>query len=159
MTSLSSKRSLRVTAAAILAAVFASTHGPAAMADMPDEPIEIGTKPQLFVDDYLVDNRFAVKGSAKQMVLRKFHAPVKHGDRAVLIDPDTVPSQHAFRFDPEAKLFSDLVSGAVCHRRPRGSEAGRVAGVSAHPLCGVEGRHPLVAARARPRRVSRQRAQ
>lgn len=72
---------------------------------VPDEPIEIGTRPQLFVDDYLVDNRFTVKASAREMVLRKFHAPVKHGDRAVLIDPDTVPSQHAFRFDPEAKLF------------------------------------------------------
>ncbi|MBM3889891.1 MAG: hypothetical protein FJ388_12310 [Verrucomicrobia bacterium] len=76
-----------------------------AAAEMPDEPIEIGTQPQLFVDDHLVDNRFAVKGSGKHMVLRKFHAPVKHGDRAVLRDPDTVPSQHAFRFDREAKRF------------------------------------------------------
>lgn len=72
---------------------------------VPDEPIDIGTRPQLFADDYLVDNRFAVKGSAKNMVLRKFHAPVKHGDAAVMRDPDTVPSQHAFRFDAETKTF------------------------------------------------------
>jgi len=70
-----------------------------------DEPIEIGTRPQLFVDDYLVDNRFAVKKSATEMVLRTFHTPAKHGQTAVLIDPDVVPSQHAFRFDPPTKRF------------------------------------------------------
>jgi len=77
----------------------------ATLAVFADEPIEIGARPQLFVDDFLVDNRFAVKKSGTEMVLRKFHAPVKHGDRAVLIDPDTVPSQHAFRFDPATTLF------------------------------------------------------
>src|ERR1051325_639154 len=72
---------------------------------VPEEPLDIGTRPQLFVDDYLVDNRFAVKGSAREMVLRKFHAPVKQGDGAVLRDPDTVTSQPAFRLDRDAKVF------------------------------------------------------
>jgi hypothetical protein len=77
----------------------------AAITELPNEPIEIGATPQLFIDDYLVDNRFAVKGSAREIVLRRFHAPIKHGNAAVLIDPDTVPSQHAFRFDRDANVF------------------------------------------------------
>jgi hypothetical protein len=65
---------------------------------LPDEPIEIDTQPQFLVDDYLVDNRFAIKYK-RQAVVRKFHAPVKHsgnplfrgdaGYPAVVRDPDT----------------------------------------------------------------------
>src|SRR5688572_16118853 len=90
---------------------------------VPDEPIDIGTRPQLFVDDYLVDNRFPVKG--RGMVLRKFHAPVKHGDTAVVIDPDTVPSQHAFRFDREAKLFRIWYQAQFAIERPEDRKPGR----------------------------------
>ena len=43
----------------------------------PAEPVEIGTTPQFFIDDHLVDNRWAVK-QKKEAVLRVFHAPVKH---------------------------------------------------------------------------------
>ncbi len=72
---------------------------------VPDEPVEIGRQPQLFVDDYLVDNRYAIKSPATQMVLRVFHQPVKHGDKPVLIDPGAVPSHHALRLDRETGLF------------------------------------------------------
>lgn len=95
---------MRATSIGIVFGLFVAV-GSACAAVVPDEPIDIGTRPQIFVDDYLVDNRFAVKASAREMVLRKLHTPVKHGDRAMLIDPDTIPSQHAFRFDRETKVF------------------------------------------------------
>ena len=145
--------------AAIVMGLLHPPHAPAGSADVPDEPVEIGTWPQLFVDDYLVDNRFAVKKSGTEMVLRKFHAPVKHGDRAVLVDPETVPSQHAFRFDREAKLFRIWYQAQVPIEGREDRKPGALAGVSAHPLRGVEGRHPLDAAGPRPRRISRQHAQ
>ena len=43
----------------------------------PREPVEIGTAPQFFVDDHIVDNRWAVK-QKKEAVLRVLHSPVKH---------------------------------------------------------------------------------
>ena len=43
-----------------------------ARASVPGEPIDLGIRLQFFADDYLVDNRFAVKGSACELVLRKF---------------------------------------------------------------------------------------
>jgi len=43
----------------------------------PTEPVEIGTRPQFFVDDHIVDNRWALK-QKREAVLRVFHAPVKH---------------------------------------------------------------------------------
>lgn len=70
-----------------------------------EEPVEIGAQPQFFVHDYLVDNRYAAKSPATRRVLRHFHAPVKHGDAPVLIDPGAVPSHLALRFDAGAGLF------------------------------------------------------
>jgi hypothetical protein len=104
---------------------FAAGAGVARTTSVPDEPIDIGTRPQLFVDDYLVDNRWAIKKSATEMVLRRFHAPVKHGDRAVMIDPDTVPSQHAFRFDREAKRFRLWYQAQFAIERPEDRKPGR----------------------------------
>lgn len=43
----------------------------------PAEPVEIGTTPQFFIDDHLVDNRWALK-QKKEAVVRVFHAPEKH---------------------------------------------------------------------------------
>ena len=44
---------------------------------IPDEPIEIGHEPQVFVDDWLVDNRFAIKYKTNAVV-RVLHPPEKH---------------------------------------------------------------------------------
>jgi hypothetical protein len=64
-----------LTAAATLPA--AEPESVAARAAIPREPMEIGTRPQLFVDDFIVDNRWALKPK-KEEVLRVFHAPRKH---------------------------------------------------------------------------------
>lgn len=44
----------------------------------PDEPLDIGTTPQLLVDEYIVDNHFGIKYK-NEAVTRRFHAPQKHG--------------------------------------------------------------------------------
>jgi len=44
---------------------------------LPNEPVEIGAEPQFFIDDYIVDNRWAIKYK-KQAVLRVFHQPKKY---------------------------------------------------------------------------------
>lgn len=69
-----------------------------------DEPIAIGAAPQLFLDDFLVDNRFALKQNTEN-VLRQFHLPTKHGTQPVLVDPDAAPSRFGVVHDHEAKLF------------------------------------------------------
>ena len=51
-------------------------------AAVPSEPMEIGFEPQYFVDDYLVDNRWGNK-QKREMVLRRFHQPVKHGQPVI----------------------------------------------------------------------------
>lgn len=43
----------------------------------PAEPLDIGAVPQFFIDDHVVDNRWALK-QKREAVLRVFHAPVKH---------------------------------------------------------------------------------
>ncbi len=44
---------------------------------VPDEPVEIGTTPQLLLDNYVVDNTWALRHKT-QHVERVFHAPKKH---------------------------------------------------------------------------------
>ncbi len=51
---------------------------------LPREPVEIGSAPQFFVDDYMVFNRWAVR--PKYSVVRKFHQPVKHPKNPMLED-------------------------------------------------------------------------
>lgn len=74
----------------------------AAAAD--DEPLEIGVTPQLFIDDALVDNRYAFKRNGEN-VLRRFHSPVKHGTQPVLVDRDAAPSYFGVAYDADAKVF------------------------------------------------------
>lgn len=62
---------------ALLTSLLFVLVGPLVAAPPPAEPVEIGTTPQFFIDDHLVDNRWAVK-QKKEAVLRVFHAPVKH---------------------------------------------------------------------------------
>lgn len=44
---------------------------------LPAEPVPIGTAPQFFVDDYLVDNRWALR-QRREAVLHVAHQPKKH---------------------------------------------------------------------------------
>ena len=62
--------------AALLLAIAASS--PRAAAQVADEPVEIARGvPQFFVDDWLVDNRYAIKYK-NHAVVRSVHPPVKH---------------------------------------------------------------------------------
>src|SRR6185295_3195540 len=66
---------------------------------LPREPVAIGTEPQFFVDDYLVDNRWAIQygNASREMVERVFHAPKKHPRNPLyappLREPVTAPQQ------------------------------------------------------------------
>jgi hypothetical protein len=61
----------------------------AQLRSVPEEPLEIGKTPQFFVDDYIVDNRWAVnfERGSKELVLRSFHPPRKHAQNP-LISPE-----------------------------------------------------------------------
>jgi len=50
---------------------------------LPTEPMEIGTTPQFFVDDYVVDNRWSLKAKTEEVV-RVFHAPKKYERNPVI---------------------------------------------------------------------------
>ena len=68
---------------------------------VPDEPMEIGTQPQLFLDDFIVDNRWSLKPKQEE-VLRVFHAPKKHARNPLFVgDAGYV---NVVR-DTEAKVF------------------------------------------------------
>ncbi|MCX7886341.1 MAG: hypothetical protein N3B01_03660 [Verrucomicrobiae bacterium] len=49
----------------------------AAVGFLPTEPVEVGHTPQFFVDDHIVDNRWALKQKTEE-VLRVFHPPRKY---------------------------------------------------------------------------------
>lgn len=51
----------------------------------PAEPLNIGSMPQFFLDDFVVDNRWALK-QKREAVLRVFHAPVKHPANPLIAD-------------------------------------------------------------------------
>ena len=53
---------------------------------LPTEPIAIGNVPQFFVDDYIVDNRWAIKygNASKEIVSRVQHAPRKYEQNPVI---------------------------------------------------------------------------
>ena len=87
----------------LMLAVLAGA-GPMAVAGvgvLPVEPVEIGTEPQFFVDDHIVDNRWALKQKTEE-VLRVFHPPKKHeGNPLIAGDGGYVCVAH----DREAGLF------------------------------------------------------
>ncbi|HEX5102624.1 MAG TPA: hypothetical protein VFV87_02355 [Pirellulaceae bacterium] len=60
-----------------LAVVCSITLAAAAQTALPSEPVEIGTQPQLFVDQYIVDNTWTLRYKT-QHIDRVFHAPEKH---------------------------------------------------------------------------------
>jgi len=66
--------------------VFLSTKVLGGTGMLPREPVEIGAGPQFFIDDYIVDNRWAIKYK-RQSVVRLFHPPKKYEGNP-LIDGD-----------------------------------------------------------------------
>lgn len=54
---------------------------------VPPEPVEIGVVPQFFIDDYLIDNRWALNydHGSTQMVTRVAHQPKKYAGNPVLV--------------------------------------------------------------------------
>jgi hypothetical protein len=86
---------------AVLLVVASSVTTFAGVGALPTEPVAIGTTPQFFVDDYIVDNRFAIKYK-NYAVVRKFHQPVKYVANP-LIDADGGYVNVAY--DETAKLF------------------------------------------------------
>ena len=60
---------------------------PARAVPIPAEPMEIGTGPQFFIDDYLIDNRWALNydNGSTQMVTRVLHQPKKYEQNPVLV--------------------------------------------------------------------------
>ena len=82
---------------------------------LPREPVTIGTEPQFLVDDYLVDNRWALQydRGSREMVQRVFHAPVKHARNPLFAppvrQPRTAPQQAPSWFsvvrEPDSGLF------------------------------------------------------
>lgn len=82
--------------------VLWSVMPPAASAGgLPAEPVEIGTTPQFFVDDYMVDNRFAIKYKTNAVV-RHFHPPVKHEANPVMTGDGSYVN---VIYDDQAKRF------------------------------------------------------
>src|SRR5687768_11584954 len=82
---------------------------------VPAEPIEIGTVPQFFIDDHLVDNRWALNydNGSTQMVTRVLHPPKKYARNPVFTPkgrdglPDSQPNAgwcNVLR-DPETARF------------------------------------------------------
>ena len=63
-------------------------------AELPVEPMEIGHVPQFFVDDYIVDNRWALNfaNGSKEMVLRVIHPPGKFAGNP-FVEPQTTFNQ------------------------------------------------------------------
>jgi hypothetical protein len=69
-----SRRQMLFTGAAGIRALAGSGQAQTAI---PDEPVEIGTTPQLLLDHYIVDNTWTLRYKT-QHIDRIFHAPTKH---------------------------------------------------------------------------------
>ncbi|MCH2126384.1 MAG: hypothetical protein MK165_16460 [Pirellulaceae bacterium] len=91
-----------VTSALFLSGLFAiGSLSVNADTDLPIEPLQIGHAPQFFVDDYLVDNRWALK-KREEFLVRTVHQPVKHRGNPLL------PGRGGYVnvvWDEEAKLY------------------------------------------------------
>lgn len=55
-----------------------------ALAAPPREPVEIGTTPQFFIDDHIVDNRWSLRPKREEVV-RVFHVPKKHERNPLIV--------------------------------------------------------------------------
>lgn len=66
-----------------------------------DEPIQIGTTPQLFLDQHIVDNTWTLRYKT-QHVNRVFHTPVKHAANPLLKEG---LGYVCVAFDPQASVY------------------------------------------------------
>ncbi len=71
---------------------------------LPDEPVEIGHESQFFVDDYIVDNRWALLKKDEALV-RMAHQPVKHPANPLIRGEGTYLN---VVWDEDAQLFRML---------------------------------------------------
>ncbi len=80
-------------------ALFLALGTVASAAVVPAEPVEIGTTPQFFVDDYIVDNRWAVnfQDGSKELVVRALHQPKKYEGNPVLLQPGEADLRHVVK--------------------------------------------------------------
>lgn len=91
-------KSLTISLVLCLTAFLANVR---AETDLPREPVEIGTEPQFFVDDYIVDNRWPLDFTHEVME-RVVHQPVKHAANPL------IPGKGGYLsvvYDEDAKLF------------------------------------------------------
>ena len=86
---------------AVGVALAALTSVSFALTDLPREPIEIGHEPQFFVDDYIVDNRWALR-MGKEAFVRAFHQPVKDERNPLIAGKGGYVS---VAWDEKAKLY------------------------------------------------------
>ena len=113
-----------------VATLFCVPYLPSLTGQVPREPIEIGTRPQLFVDDYVVDNHFAMIddktaiADGKDMVIRKFHSAAIHGQRPVIIEPGMAPNRGNLRYDAEAKLYRMWYQSSIALKVGSGEKTG-----------------------------------
>ena len=63
--------------------LIASNVAESQVPSLPNEPIEIGSQPQFVIDDYVIDNRFALRYK-REAVVRVFHAPKKHPNNPLI---------------------------------------------------------------------------
>ncbi|MEQ8784717.1 MAG: hypothetical protein RIC55_00385 [Pirellulaceae bacterium] len=84
----------------LVAALFVC--GTPAWAQLPQEPLEIGHEPQFVLDNYIVDNHWALR-SKREFVQRVFHQAKKHGQNPLWSGDK--PSYLWVVRDEEAGLF------------------------------------------------------
>ena len=92
---------------AILWILIMSPVLPGQAGPVPREPVEIGTNPQFFIDDYIVDNRWALnyRRESPEMVLRVFHPMQKHPDNPLIDMGKDGPSWPSVLRDPDTGRF------------------------------------------------------
>ena len=92
---------------AILSTLVLAPLLPGQAGPVPQEPVEIGTTPQFFIDDYIVDNRWALnyRRESPEMVLRVFHPMQKHPENPLIDMGKDGPSWPSVLRDPDTGRF------------------------------------------------------
>lgn len=98
-----------------LSAILCLTVPALAETELPDEPVEIGNEPQLFVDDYIVDNRWPLD-KVVEVMGRVVHQPVKHASNPVIKGKGGYLN---VVWDEDAKLYRMLYQDFWYHNPPR----------------------------------------